>query len=90
MGSRRTIICVVALVDMGSQGRGRGGFHSHSAAPAHRKMDPTGCNAPMSNCNVPRSDRDVSMSGLFARFGEHLEAAGYIARGGQIIDATIV
>src|SRR5437899_12437729 len=27
---------------------------------------------------------------LFARFGQHLEAAGYIARCGQIIDATIV
>ena len=27
---------------------------------------------------------------LFARFGQHLEAAGYIARGGQIIDATLV
>ena len=27
---------------------------------------------------------------LFERFGQHLEAAGYIARGGQIIDATIV
>src|SRR5260370_6518015 len=27
---------------------------------------------------------------LFARFGQHLEAAGYIARGGEIIDATIV
>src|SRR5262249_27703232 len=27
---------------------------------------------------------------LFERFGRHLEAAGYIARGGQIIDATIV
>jgi hypothetical protein len=27
---------------------------------------------------------------LFQRFGRHLEAAGYIARGGQIIDATIV
>src|SRR5437764_6844792 len=27
---------------------------------------------------------------LFARFGQHLEDAGYIARGGQIIDATIV
>jgi transposase len=27
---------------------------------------------------------------LFARFGQHLEAEGYIARGGQIIDATIV
>src|SRR5258705_11234439 len=27
---------------------------------------------------------------LFARFRQHLEAAGYIARGGQIIDATIV
>src|SRR3954468_18644392 len=27
---------------------------------------------------------------LFERFGQHMEAAGYIARGGQIIDATIV
>jgi hypothetical protein len=27
---------------------------------------------------------------LFERFGRHLEAEGYIARGGQIIDATIV
>jgi transposase, IS5 family len=27
---------------------------------------------------------------LFERFGRHLEAASYIARGGQIIDATIV
>jgi IS5 family transposase len=27
---------------------------------------------------------------LFERFGRHLEAAAYIARGGQIIDATIV
>src|SRR5436190_5910787 len=27
---------------------------------------------------------------LFERFGRHLGAAGYIARGGQIIDATIV
>ena len=27
---------------------------------------------------------------LFGRFGQHLEAAGYFARGGQIIDATIV
>jgi IS5 family transposase len=27
---------------------------------------------------------------LCERFGRHLEAAGYIARGGQIIDATIV
>src|SRR5881296_3158657 len=26
----------------------------------------------------------------FMRFGQHLEAEGYIARGGQIIDATIV
>src|SRR5256712_5935242 len=26
----------------------------------------------------------------FDRFGKHLEAGGYIARGGQIIDATIV
>jgi len=27
---------------------------------------------------------------LFERFGQHLEAKGYIARGGQIVDATIV
>ena len=27
---------------------------------------------------------------LFACFGQHVQAAGYIARGGQIIDATIV
>src|SRR5438067_274469 len=27
---------------------------------------------------------------LFERFGQHLEAEGYIARGGQIMDATIV
>ena len=27
---------------------------------------------------------------LFQRFGEHLEAKGYIARGGQMVDATIV
>lgn len=27
---------------------------------------------------------------LFERFGQHLEAEGYIARGGQMVDATIV
>ena len=27
---------------------------------------------------------------LFGRFGQHLEAKGYIARGGQMVDATIV
>lgn len=27
---------------------------------------------------------------LFERFGQHLEASGYIARGGQMVDATIV
>ena len=27
---------------------------------------------------------------LFERFSQHLEAKGYIARGGQIVDATIV
>src|SRR5512134_3119296 len=32
----------------------------------------------------------ISFMRLFERFGQHLEAAGYIARGGQIIDATIV
>ena len=40
-----------------------GGFHGHSAAPAHRNMGPTGCDASMSNCDVPGSDRDASMSG---------------------------
>jgi hypothetical protein len=41
----------------------RGGFHGHSASPAHRNMGPTGCDAPMSNCDMPGSDRDASMSG---------------------------
>src|SRR6266446_3788859 len=41
----------------------RGGFHGHSASPAHRNMGPTGCDASMSNCDVPGSDRDASMSG---------------------------
>src|SRR3954447_55198 len=27
---------------------------------------------------------------LFERFGQHLEAKGYVARGGQMVDATIV
>jgi hypothetical protein len=27
---------------------------------------------------------------LFERFGQHLETKGYIARGGQVVDATIV
>ena len=27
---------------------------------------------------------------LFERFGQHLEAKGYIARGGQMVDATVV
>jgi hypothetical protein len=40
----------------------RSGFHSHSAA-AYRNMGPTGCNASMSNCDVPGSDRNASMSG---------------------------
>jgi hypothetical protein len=39
----------------------RGGFHSHSAAHAHRNMGPTSCDASMSNCDVPGSDRDASM-----------------------------
>jgi hypothetical protein len=40
----------------------RCGFHSHSAAPAHRNMGPTSCDASMSNCDMPGSDRDASMS----------------------------
>ena len=39
----------------------RGRFHSHSTA-AHRNMGPTGCDASMSNCDVPGSNRDTSMS----------------------------
>jgi hypothetical protein len=27
---------------------------------------------------------------LFERFGQHLETKGYNARGGQVVDATIV
>ena len=30
------------------------------------------------------------MDNLFERFGQHLEAKGYIARGGQMVDATII
>jgi hypothetical protein len=41
----------------------RGGFHSNSDAPAHRNMGPTGCDASMSNCDVPGSDCDASVSG---------------------------
>src|SRR5262245_37771294 len=41
----------------------RGGFHGHSASPAHRNMGLTGGDASMSNCEVPGSDRDASMSG---------------------------
>src|SRR6266540_2039734 len=37
-----------------------GGFHGHSASPAHRNMGPTGCDASMSNCDVTSSD-DASM-----------------------------
>jgi len=37
----------------------RGGFHSHSAAPDHRNMGPTGCDASMSNRDVPGSNRDA-------------------------------
>src|SRR5882724_12359594 len=36
----------------------QGGFHSHSAASAHRNMGPTGCDPSMSNCDVSGSDRD--------------------------------
>ena len=30
------------------------------------------------------------IANLFERYGQHLEASGYIARGGQMVDATIV
>jgi len=30
------------------------------------------------------------MADLFQRFNRHLQAKGYIARGGQMVDATIV
>src|SRR5262249_43400315 len=39
----------------------RGGFHGHSAAPAHCDMGPARCDASMSNCDVPGSDHDASM-----------------------------
>src|SRR5258708_36151549 len=40
-----------------------GGFHGHSASPAHRNMGPTGCDASMSNCDGPGSDREPLVSG---------------------------
>jgi hypothetical protein len=55
---------VVGLLDPRPYGpHDCGGFHSHSASPAHRNLGPTGCNASMSNCDVPGSDPDASMSG---------------------------
>src|SRR6266851_2131331 len=52
---------VVGLLDtLPHRPHDRGGFHGHSAAPAHRNMGPTGCDASMSNCDVPGSDRDAS------------------------------
>ena len=47
-------------------------------------------------CGIPASaammryEQDPLIAKLFERFSQHLEAEGYIARGGQIIDATIV
>jgi len=45
---------------------------------------------PRSGCFARRWRRAGLIDQLFERFGQHLEAEGYIARGGQIIDATIV
>ena len=45
---------------------------------------------PRSGCFARRWRRAGLIDKLFERFGQHLEAEGYIARGGQIIDATIV
>ena len=54
---------VVGLLDPRPHGpHDRGGFHSHSAAPAHCDMGPARCDASMSKCDVPGSDRDASMS----------------------------
>ena len=42
-------------------------------------------------CIASTKPRDIArLEKLFERFGQHLEAKGYIARGGQMIDATIV
>jgi IS5 family transposase len=40
--------------------------------------------------NQPLTDAQRAILRGVERFGQHLEAEGYIARGGQIIDATIV
>jgi hypothetical protein len=55
---------VVGLLDPRPHGpHDRGGFHSHSAAPDHRNVGPTGSDGSMSNCDVPGSNGDASMSG---------------------------
>jgi IS5 family transposase len=42
-------------------------------------------------CGVPRELAKAGLiEKLFEGFGQHLEAKGYIARGGQMVDATIV
>jgi hypothetical protein len=54
---------VIGLPDPRPDGpHDRSGFHGHSAAPAHCDMGPTGCDASMSNRDVPGSDGDASMS----------------------------
>jgi hypothetical protein len=47
---------VVGLLDPRPH-RSHGGFHSHSAAPAHRNMGLTGYNASMPTCDMPGSNR---------------------------------
>lgn len=34
--------------------------------------------------------RAVAIDNLFARFDKHLSKSGYLAKGGQIVDATII
>src|SRR5262249_43101695 len=52
---------VVGLWDPRPDGpHDRGGFHGHSAAPAHGDVGPTGCDASMSGCDVTSSG-DASM-----------------------------
>jgi len=39
---------------------------------------------------TPHASPQLLFLGLFERFNQHCDAKGYIARGGQIVDATIV
>ena len=43
-----------------------------------------------SGCSANNLVRAGAIDNLFARFDEHLSRSGYLAKGGQIIDATII